>query len=359
MRCWVRILLLALTFLAGSFSSQAQTVYFAAWGGSPAVNQYLQWAAEQLRSQGIVLKQVKVADIAEVVKAIQQGAGSDYDLLWLNGENFHALKAADALQPNLWQQLPEVTAALDKALPLQSDFGEAVDGFEVPWGIGQFIALSSNDEILAQPLTAERLLQLAQQYRGRLSYPKPPEFHGTTLLKQLLISLTDADPRLYQPASESAKQQLLPQLWRYLDKLHPLLWRQGQAFPSSYGEQIQWLANRQLDIAWSFNPNDIASLKRQGRLPATVERNYFAAGAITNAHYLAIPKAAAHPQAALTVIRFLLSHNAQQRKADPQYWGDPSVRNDLASATARLPSTKELHASWETALEQGWLARYQ
>ena len=70
------------------------------------------------------------------------------------------------------------------------------------------------------------------------------------------------------------------------------------------------------------------------------------------------------------VANFLLSPQAQIRKADPAVWGDPSVLDPgtlpadeakrLRSHTPEaLPAVlPEPHATWVNALEQEWLRRY-
>ncbi|XEH51937.1 hypothetical protein NMD74_09830 [Edwardsiella tarda] len=79
--------------------ARGETVYFNAWGGSPQVNDYLSWAAQQVKQRyGITLVQVKVGDIAESVGRIraEKAAGNtqqgSIDLLWVNGKNFNALR---------------------------------------------------------------------------------------------------------------------------------------------------------------------------------------------------------------------------------------------------------------------------
>ncbi|WCF12989.1 hypothetical protein N4G58_02510 [Edwardsiella piscicida] len=73
--------------------ARGETVYFNAWGGSPQVNDYLVWAAQQVKERyGINLVQVKVGDIAETVGRIraEKAAGNlehgSVDLLWINGK---------------------------------------------------------------------------------------------------------------------------------------------------------------------------------------------------------------------------------------------------------------------------------
>lgn len=373
---------IAVALMAGTFSSSvaqaAQPVLFYAWGGSPAVNDYLRWAERELRAQGVALRHVKVADIAEVVTQLRSGR-SNADLVWINGENFHALKAANKLSPIFDSNSPNIPedasniANINPALNWQNDFGEPVAGLEVPWGVGQFHLLLCADCELAAvdgtsaaspaSISAAELLAYAKAHPGRLTYPKPPEFHGTTFLKALLLSLANQQGMpaavFQQPVSEQADVQTAP-LWAYLEQLHPLLWQQGENFPSSASEQLNWFANGALDMAVSFNPNDVQSLAAQQRIPAGVGRATLGDGAITNHHYLAIPASSTQQAAARRVIQFLLSNEAQAKKAELSGWGDPAVvRLPNSDMPDLLPVAPEFHASWQSYLEQQWRARFQ
>ncbi|RUO39883.1 ABC transporter substrate-binding protein [Aliidiomarina taiwanensis] len=357
MRRFIRLRLLALAVLltAPYASAQAGQVHFYGWGGSPQVSTYMRWVQQELRAEGIQLRHNKVADIAEVVKQITAGH-SNADLIWINGENFHALKAAGALQ-NIVDDIAAV-AALNPQLQWQHDFGEPVTGLEVPWGVGQFNLLARAPVFSEESITAADLLQAAQRFPGRLSYPKPPDFHGTTFLKSLLLALQPEQAQVFQqPVQQVNAAALTAPLWRFLTELHPHLWQQGRSFPASAGEQVNYLAQGQLVMAVSFNPNDYKTLVRTGRLPTGIQRHRFRGGAITNTHYLAIPKGAKNPEMAKQVIEFLLSERAQLRKADPNRWGDPSVLAEAAEPL--LPAAQEFHASWQRYLEQQWSARFQ
>lgn len=354
----MRTLILSLLLLLSNAAyAQPQTVYFYAWGGNPAVNDYLRWAARELKAQDIELRHVKVADIAEVVKQLTDGR-SNADLLWINGENFHALKAADKLYAAA-EQVPNLAHVRDE-LNWQTDFGEPVDGLEIPWGVGQFYLLSCQACLTGNTISAEELLLYAERNPGQVSYPKPPEFHGTTFLKALLLSLSEQDEVFQQPVSAVDDEKLTQPLWNYLQRLHPLLWQQGENFPASASEMRNLFANIALDIAVSFNPNEVQTLVNQGRIPAGTQRVTLGGAAITNHHYLAIPASAKAKDAAVEVINFLLSDRAQQRKAQLDGWGDPAVVElSDAKTPALLPVAPDFHASWQTYLEQAWLERFQ
>ncbi len=353
-------------WLMGALTSSLlslQQVYFHAWGGSDEVNQYLRWSAQQLRAEGIDLVHVKVADISETValllreNAHQQAAGA-VDLLWLNGENFHALKAAGALRGELSAAVPN-SVLLDPTLGWQDDFGIATDDFELPWGVGQFHLLVRGQQ--PERMSPAQFLTAASSNPGRLSYPKPPEFHGTTFLKLLLLELNDHHPALYEAPKATQQEQLLAPLWAYLEQLHPLLWRAGRQFPVSAAQQQQLLAQGVLDNAVSFNPGELASAQRAQRLPTTIRPLLIGQRAITNSHYLAVPTTAANADAALQVINFMLSETAQQRKQAADGWGDTSVIrwSNEATRAALFPAQPEPHVGWVKLIEQQWLARYQ
>lgn len=357
------IQLLAACLLLLSGQSVAGQVYFYAWGGSSEVNNYLRWAADELNAQhDIELIHVKVGDISEAVARLlnEDGGSSAIDLLWINGENFHALKRAGKLLGDLPARVDNA-AAINPDLNWRTDFGVAVDGYELPWGVGQFHLLVRENTLPAMPDPAV-LLAYAQQHPGRLTYPKPPEFHGTTFLKSLLISLNNQDERLYTSPDPETARELLAPLWGYLDQLHPLLWRQGRDFPGSAVVQQQLLANGQLDMAVSFNPQELNVAQRQQRLPPAITATTLGSAAITNSHYLAIPVASPHKNDALQVIDFLLSETAQLRKMDPAGWGDPPVikLSETAGYSLELfPAQSEPHVDWLTLIEQQWLERYQ
>lgn len=343
--------------LSTALSVRAETVNFYAWGGSPQVNAHLRWAQKELRVDNVQLRHNKVADIAEVVKQIIDGA-SNADLIWINGENFYALKEAEALLPIV----SDIKAMqnIDPNLNWQKDSGEPVAGLEVPWGVGQFNLLAPAGVFAKKDITAQIFFDAAKANPRRLSYPKPPDFHGTTFLKSMLLSLHTKTAVFQQPVDSIDAAAITEPLWSYLDKLHPLLWKKGEDFPSSAGEQITYLANGQLLMAVSFNPNDYKTMVNDGRLPKGIKRYILSGRAITNTHYLAIPKSANHPHQAKRVIEFLLSESAQKRKADTSGWGDPAViKPELIQAEPALEAADDFHASWQTYLERQWSVRYQ
>lgn len=359
--------------------AKGQTVYFNAWGGGESINQYIDWAAQQTQERyGVTLQHVKITDAAEVVKRIKTeldaGRTTDgtVDLMWVNGENFKALKQANALYGNWVEALPK-WQYVDLTKPVRQDFSESTDSLEAPWGMAQLTFIADTAKVAEPPRSAAELLAFAKTNQGRVTYPKPPAFHGTTFLKQLLTELTPDPTVLQQPVDSAQWAVHTKPLWDYLDELHPVAWREGKTFPAAQADMIPLLADGELLLALTFNPNEAANLIESGQLPDTAYSFGFTKGTIGNVHFLAIPANAKAKEGAQVVANFLLSPEAQARKADVKIWGDPTVldvtkltteqqatmNNKAKGALAEtVPTLPEPHASWVEALETEWLKRY-
>ena len=363
-------------------AARGQTVYFNAWAGSEHINAYLQWAGAEVEKRwGVKLEHVKVSDTAEVVKRVraekQAGRSSDgsVDAVWINGENFLTMKRDGLLFGPFAERLPSYAGVdtLGKPTTLV-DFSEPVDGMEAPWGMAQLTFYADAKKVTQPPRSMAELIEFAKRNPGRITYPKPPNFHGTTFLKQMLLEAHSDRKPFYAPVQADAFARLTAPMWATLDALHPALWRQGKQFPANNAVMRQMLADGELLINLSFNPNEAATEIAAKRLPESVVSWQHSAGAIGNTHFLAIAFNARAKEGAQVLVNFLLSPQAQARKADVRFWGDPTVLalDRLSAADKALftqnaapgtvlqsaPALAEPHASWVPAIESEWLKRY-
>jgi putative thiamine transport system substrate-binding protein len=364
-------------------AARGQTVYFNAWAGSDRTNAYLQWVASEVQTAfGVKLEHVKITDTADVVKRVrsEKNAGrkareGTVDLVWINGENFAAMKADGLLLAPWAEQLPNFAKVDTVGKPTtRNDFSVPTDGLESPWGMAQFTFFADSQRLPSPPQSMKELLALAKRQPGRITYPRLPDFTGTTFVKQALID-TVADPSvLMRPPVPADLERVTAPLWRFLDELHPHLWRSGRQFPQSPAAIRQMVADGELLMGMTFNPNEAANEIAAKRLPASVKSWQFADGTIGNTHFVAIPYNARSPEGAQVVANFLLSARAQARKADITVWGDPTVL-DLArlspqeraefpaqalpgQVTAPAPTLPEPHATWVDPVEKEWIRRY-
>lgn len=361
--------------------ARGQTVHFNAWAGSETVNAYIGWVAAEVKSRyDITLRHVKITDAAEVVRRVRDEVAAgrtegSVDLVWINGENFRAMKQAGLLFGPFAEDLPNFDLVDVEGKPTtRIDFAEATEGLESPWGMAQLTFFGDSTRITEPPGSMQELLDFAQANRGRVTYPAPPDFHGTTFVKQVLAE-TIGDPGLLPVSIEASRfADAARPLWIFLDALHPHLWRGGKQFPQSQAQVTQMVADGELLIGLTFNPNEPANLVAGGMLPPTTIAWQHAAGTIANTHFVAIPVNARAKAAAQVVADFLLSPQAQARKADVAVWGDPTVLalDRLTPEQAALfgtadppgavrtpaPAIPEPHGSWVPLIEAEWLRRY-
>ncbi len=355
-------------------------IRFNAWGGDQRINDYIAWAGAQLRSGfGIELIHVKLADTADAVsrilaeKAASQDEGGSVDLIWINGENFAALKSAGLLFGPFTDALPNMglVDALNRPT-MRMDFSVPTEGLEAPWGRAQLVFFHDRARLAEPPRSMAALRDWLKADPGRFTYPAPPDFLGTTFLKQALYETASDPARLLTQAGPDAGMQT-ETLWAYLEALHPDLWRGGAGFPKTSAEARNLVADSETDLYFAFNPADASSAIAQGLLPDTIRPISWNAGTIGNTHFLAIPYNATAPEAAMVAVDFLLSPEAQARKENADLWGDPSV---LSMARLSAPQRQlfetlprgiatpapgqlgeplpEPHPSWVAIIEREW-----
>jgi putative thiamine transport system substrate-binding protein len=368
--------------------AKGQTVYWNAWGGSDNINAYIEWVGAELSARhGITLRHVKLDDTANAVakvvaeKAAGRVSGGSVDLIWINGENFASMKRQGLLMSPGWaESLPNWTYVDVAGKPtIRTDFTVPVEGLESPWGMAKLVFFHDSARLAqdAVPQSAADLLVWAKANPGRFSYPLPPDFIGSTFLKQILSETVPDRSVLLKPVDDATFADVTAPLFAYLDALHPVAWRQGKAFPQNYPEMKQLLADGALDIIFAFNPAEASNAIASGELPDTVRSFTFPGGTLSNTHFVAIPFNANAKAAALVTADFLISPEAQARKQDPAIWGDPTVlAMDALSADQRAafdsldlgvatlapdklgPALDEPHPSWMTRIEDEWKRRY-
>src|SRR3546814_1356943 len=69
------------------------------------------------------------------------------------------------------------------------DFTIPVDGLEAPWGMAQLVFLYDTARLVEPPKTIPAFVGWAAAHPGRFTYPAPPDFIGSTFLKQALYAL--------------------------------------------------------------------------------------------------------------------------------------------------------------------------
>lgn len=364
--------------------AQGQTVYWNAWGGSTTTNDFLAWVGTRVaQDYGVTLEHVKLTDTADAVTRVlsEKQAGEDddgaIDMIWINGANFNAMKEADLLFGPYAEQLPNWAFVDAEGKTVQTDFTVPVEGFESPWAMAQVVFIHDTADLESPLGDMAAILEWSTANPGRFTYPQPPDFLGTTFLKQVLVDILPDASVLAQPATDENYDQVTAPLWAYLDALTPTLWRQGRAYPATGNAQFQLIADDEVDLAISFSPGAATAAITNNELPDTVRTFVLDNGTIGNASFVAIPYNSGSKAGAMVVANFLMSPEAQARAQDPEILGYGTVLNmdaltdadralfdalSLGTATlspAELGSVQaEPHPTWMTRIADDWASRY-
>ena len=124
--------------------ARGQTVYWHAWAGSSRINDYIAWAGRQMTDRhGVRVEHVKLSDAADAVsrvvteRAARRDEGGAVDLIWINGENFAAMKEQGLLFDPWAEDVPNWRYVnVEGTAAVTADFTIPTDGLEAPWGHG-------------------------------------------------------------------------------------------------------------------------------------------------------------------------------------------------------------------------------
>lgn len=365
--------------------AKGQTVYWHAWGGDPKINDFITWVGEQAQARyGVTIEHVKLASTADAVSRVLgerdagKLSGGSVDLIWINGENFAAMKQDGLLFGPFAEALPNWPLVDVAGKPaVVTDFTLPTEGYESPWAMAQLVFEYDTTRLPEPPRSLSALKDWIMANPGRFTYPQPPDYLGTTFLKQVAYG-TFADPSVLQsPLDEATYDETVAPLWAWLDEVTPSLWRAGKAYPQNEPALGQLLADSEIDIGFALNPGRASAEIAAENLPDSTRTFTFDAGTIGNASFVAIPFNAAHQAGAQVVANLLLDPEVQARAQDPDILGFQTVLNlaalseqdrarfealELGVATlspADLgPALLEPHASWMVRISQDWIERY-
>jgi putative spermidine/putrescine transport system substrate-binding protein len=326
--------------------ARGATVDWYMWGGSPAVNSYVNgYLAKEIQDRyDITLRQVPVKDIAEVVgklvveKQAGKDSGGSVDLMWINGENFRTCKSEQLLHGPFTSRLPN-NKYIDWTNPaVKNDFGTPVDGMEAPWGSAQMVMIYDPVRVPAPPRSVPELMDWIRSHPGRFTYPALPDFTGSVFVRHVFYSSSGSVDKWQGDYTEQELENGADATFKILREIRTSLWRNGTTYPESPVRMNTLFADGEIDFSFSYNQGEASRNIRDGLFPGSVRTYIFDEGTIANTHFVAIPFNARDKAAAMVVADFLLSPEAQLKKASPEVWGDfPAI------------DTTKLSAKWQSA----------
>lgn len=309
--------------------ARGSTVRIGMWDGDPLINAFMkEWVASQLKEQyNITFEQIGTQGnnlVSKLMVDLETGRTSgDFDLVWINGETFYQLRTLNALTGPFTDRLPNNRCVDWSSKFVAIDFQQPVAGYECPLGSVQLAIIYDSSRVTEPPKTRQQLEEWIRKNPGRFTFDTG--FTGLTFLKCLLYEFAGGPSSLDGPFDEARYQQASSRLFEWLHEIQPMLWRQGRTFPESVTQLHQLFRNGEVDFTMSNNDGEVDNKVIQGILPETSRAYVLDSGTIRNSHYLGIPFNAPNPEGAMIVANFLLSPEAQLKKAQPAVWGDGTI----------------------------------
>lgn len=340
-------------------AARGQTVTMAMWQGDPAINAYMRdfVAPSLLKEDGITLRVVPGQGdtiVNELLTEADSGARqSTLDLVWINGETFYKLRQIHGLYGPFTQALPNARYIDWKNPFIGEDFQQPLQGYEAPWGNVQLMLITDRKRVPVLPADPQALAGWIHAHPGRFTFDMG--FAGMSFLKSLMYAFAANPDALNGPFNETVYQKLRDAAFVWVDSVRHDLWHHGDTFPAGTAQLNELFANGELDFSLSFSDGEVDNRVASGLFPDSAYAYVLTTGMLQNSHYLGIVARASHPAAAMVVVNFLISPEAQLKKLDPAVWGDGTVLNPAALPLvwrARFAeAAQRLHAQSRAAVE--------
>jgi len=338
--------------------ADGQAVNMMMWQGDPNINDYMQnFVVPEVKKRFGINLEIAGGQGNNIVSILMSEleanqSNGELDMVWINGETFYQLRQIDGLYGPFVDTLPNAKY-IDFQNPfIKYDFQQPINGYEVPWGNVQFTIIYDSARVKNPPKTREALAKYVKAHPGTFTITN--DFSGMTFLKSLLIGIAGKGT-LSGDFDKTKYEKYSTQLWTYINRIKPYFWKEGETFPSSVAAMHQLFVNGELNFTMSNNDTEVDNKILQGFFPKTARAYVLKDGTIQNSHYLGIPVNAPNKAAAMVVSNFMISPEAQYRKARPDIWGDGTVlaRDKLPSRWqqkfAQMP--QRLHAPPRDSLQ--------
>ncbi|MBK6264110.1 ABC transporter substrate-binding protein [Marivirga sp. S37H4] len=304
-----------------SDQAKGSTVNFMMWQGDADINDYINnYVAPTLKEKYNIRLNIIGGQGPEIVQLVmgEKQAGvkkGQADIVWINGETFFQLRKIEGLWGPFVQKLPNAQYIDFDNSFINTDFQQPVNNMEAPWGINQFAIIYDSAQISNPPRNLQELENFIKANPGFFTISN--DFSGMTLLKSFLAELSGSPTGLDGPFDEEKYQKLSTRLWDYINRNKRYFWKEGTTFPKEHSKMNQMFASGELKISFGFSEGGVESKVRQGLYPKSTRAYAWDNGTIRNANYLGITYNSSNKAAAMEVINFLISPEAQLKKSDP------------------------------------------
>ena len=299
--------------------AKGSTVTFYGWGGDEVLNKWLDdvFAPDMKEKYDIKMERVPM-DIDQILSQLSgemeaNKKDGDIDMIWINGENFKSAKEKNMLYGPFTDKLPNFSKYIDtKSEDVNYDFAYPIKGYEAPYGKAQFVFMKDNAVAKETPKNAEDFLEFCKKYKGKVTYPKLPDFTGSVFVRNIIYETCGGYEQFMDMKADKAtvKKAIQPAL-DYLKKLNPYLWNGGKSFPDSSTKCEKMYSDGELVMYMTYGAYDAAVGIDNGTYPKTTQTFQFDKGTIGNTNFMAIAANSDNKAGAMVAINEMMSPEIQ------------------------------------------------
>jgi len=364
--------------------AKGQTVNWYMWGGSTAINTYVnEYIGAEAKKLGVTLNQVKLnATVDAVNKVLGEKQASNntkgsVDMIWINGENF-----ATGRQANIWYcdwatKLPSAKFVDWTSSSVNSDFGLPVNGCEAPWATASS-GLVYDSKVIPRSAVASLVafIDWVKANPGKFTYPAPPDFNGSMTVRRLFYYANGGYSNFLGAYDASKFTPAMAKTATFLNDLKPSLWRKGATYPATIGDLEKLYANGEISAYFNYGALSSFTNVDKGLFPKTTRVTAFKEGMIGNISYVTIPYNSPNKAGAQVIANIMQTPAAQLKMQADGVIGSPAIvmnKTPLSAQYRALPvhpsstspatlaknANPELTAAWLRAIDAGWIKDVQ
>lgn len=352
-------------------AAKGSTVSFYGYGGNEVMNKWFDtYVVPQMKEQyDINVKRVgmNIDDILNQLMSEKQ-AGSEkgvIDVVWINGENFKNAKDNGLLFGSFVNKLPNFNNYVDtNSKDITTDFGTEVEGMEAPWGKSQFALVKDSSKVLTEINDTESLKEFIKENPGKFTYAALPDFEGSAFVRNVIYDIVGYENVANLEEDEAKVKEVIQPAIDYLNEIKPYLWNKGETYPATTPQLDNMYSDNEVYFTMTYAPNMVQGRIETNEFSKDSEIVEFDKGNISNTHFLTIPNNSQNKAAAMVLIDFLMSVDAQGSKTDTSNWGDitildmekvPSEDKEKFKDTSNIEnSVPELKAGLVPIIEKIW-----
>ncbi|WP_341224968.1 ABC transporter substrate-binding protein [uncultured Arcticibacterium sp.] len=335
-----------------SKEAEGTTVNFMMWQGSTAINNYINnFVIPEVKERYNIDLKISSGQGPEIVQLVmsERDASIDQgqvDMVWINGETFFQLRQVKGLWGPFVEQLPNAKLVNFNDPYIGMDFQQPVGYMEAPWTVSQFAMLYDSTRLnTAPPASLEELTAYVKANPGTFTISN--DFTGMTLLKSFMAELGGGSKSLDGAFDEEKYNELSSKLWEYINTNKKYFWKNGETFPNEQSKMNQLYAIGELNILYGFGEGGIENKVNNGLYPKSTVGYPWKNGTVKNSNYLGILHNAPQKAGAMQVINFLLSPEAQLKKASK----DGMDSNTILEIDRLTP---EMQAKFKEAMQRDY-----